>query len=415
MNPTRIIDGKRYTVYRIRNYLGEDFIVVTNVTPEQMATMGAPEQANTYLNCQGKIYRYVNGKWSDFYPFGSGAPGVDGASAYQIALNRGFVGTQDQWLASLKGVPGTSIKGDPGPANALAIGSVQTLPTGVAATASISGTPPVQTLDLGLPRGAPGDTGPANALTISSVSTLPAGSNATAIIRGTPPSQTLELGIPAGPVGPAGVSTLKIGTVSTLAAGSSATATITGTAPNQALNLGIPAGQKGDSGDAGTATAITMGSITTLPAGASATASIVDNKLNLGIPAGVAGPSSSIALGTVTTLAPGTAATASIAGGSLNLGIPGSKRIETYSANTDTNGLFTVTYPTPFSTTPNVHPEAPLNANQTWVKVMSTPTGFSYRLVQRAAVGNGLGVEILAATTTNVAGAPGRATVIATS
>jgi hypothetical protein len=37
--------------------------------------------------------------------------GVNGISAYTSALNGGFVGTEAQWIASLKGLPG-----DPGPA-----------------------------------------------------------------------------------------------------------------------------------------------------------------------------------------------------------------------------------------------------------------------------------------------------------
>lgn len=37
----------------------------------------------------------------------AGPKGEDGASAYQIAVSNGFVGTEQQWLASLKGDPGT--------------------------------------------------------------------------------------------------------------------------------------------------------------------------------------------------------------------------------------------------------------------------------------------------------------------
>lgn len=43
---------------------------------------------------------------------GPGTPGADGASAYQVALNGGFVGTEAQWLASLVGPKGTT--GDAG-------------------------------------------------------------------------------------------------------------------------------------------------------------------------------------------------------------------------------------------------------------------------------------------------------------
>jgi hypothetical protein len=41
-----------------------------------------------------------------------GNPGIDGKSAYQLALDGGFVGTQEQWIASLKGKDGkTPVKG----------------------------------------------------------------------------------------------------------------------------------------------------------------------------------------------------------------------------------------------------------------------------------------------------------------
>ena len=41
-----------------------------------------------------------------------GAPGVDGKSAYQIAVDNGFVGNETEWLASLKGEKGD--QGEPG-------------------------------------------------------------------------------------------------------------------------------------------------------------------------------------------------------------------------------------------------------------------------------------------------------------
>ena len=44
----------------------------------------------------------------------NGEDGADGASAYQIALNNGFVGTEEEWLASLKGDTGSSSGGGSG-------------------------------------------------------------------------------------------------------------------------------------------------------------------------------------------------------------------------------------------------------------------------------------------------------------
>ena len=51
-------------------------------------------------------------------PGNPGTDGAPGASAYQIALQNGFVGTEAQWLASLKGADGTNgtngVDGQPG-------------------------------------------------------------------------------------------------------------------------------------------------------------------------------------------------------------------------------------------------------------------------------------------------------------
>lgn len=52
----------------------------------------------------------------------NGTNGADGASAYQVAVAGGFVGTQAQWLTSLVGPQGIQgIKGDPGDLNRVAV------------------------------------------------------------------------------------------------------------------------------------------------------------------------------------------------------------------------------------------------------------------------------------------------------
>ena len=88
-----------------------------------------------------------------------------------------------------------------------------------------------------------------------------------------------------------------------------------------------------------------------------------------------------------------------------------SKRIEPYTGTTDANGLFTVTYPVAFSAIPNVQPEPPSVANYTWIKVSSATTGFSLRLIQRASL-TVLGLELLAATFTNVPAVAARVLVV---
>lgn len=46
-------------------------------------------------------------KYTEAAVAGVGAiKGKDGKSAYQIALDKGFIGTEEEWLESLKGEPG---------------------------------------------------------------------------------------------------------------------------------------------------------------------------------------------------------------------------------------------------------------------------------------------------------------------
>lgn len=71
--------------------------------------------------------------------------GPPGESAYNLAVADGYTGTMSEWLASLQG--------EPGPANSLAIGTVE---EGATAAASITGTPPTQVLNLTLPGGGGG-------------------------------------------------------------------------------------------------------------------------------------------------------------------------------------------------------------------------------------------------------------------
>nr|DAE99995.1 MAG TPA: hydrolase [Caudoviricetes sp.] len=63
-------------------------------------------------------------------------------------------------------------RGLPGPANSLTIGEVTNIPPGSPATATITGTAPAQTLNLGLPQGVKGDKGDVGDLTPAAQATL---------------------------------------------------------------------------------------------------------------------------------------------------------------------------------------------------------------------------------------------------
>ena len=130
------------------------------------------------------------------------------------ADNSAGSGTLTSWDVNIAGDKGsTGSTGATGPANSLSIGTVTTGAAGSSAAATITGTAPSQTLNLTIPTGATGSqgptgntgaTGPANTLTIGTVSTLSAGSSATASVTGTAPNQTLNLGIPTGATGATG-------------------------------------------------------------------------------------------------------------------------------------------------------------------------------------------------------------------
>lgn len=83
-----------------------------------------------------------------------GDPGAAGKSAYEIAVDNGFIGTETEWLESLKGSDGND-----GTTPNLTIGTVETLEAGSDATATITGDKENPVLNLGIPKGADGQGG----------------------------------------------------------------------------------------------------------------------------------------------------------------------------------------------------------------------------------------------------------------
>lgn len=91
--------------------------------------------------------------------------------------------------------------------------------------------------DLAGPKGDDGDPGPANSL---SIGTVESGADAAATITGDAPSQTLNLTLPKG--GDGNAATIAVGTVTTLDAGEDATVTNSGTPEDAVFDFGIPKG-----------------------------------------------------------------------------------------------------------------------------------------------------------------------------
>lgn len=78
-----------------------------------------------------------------------------GASAYQAAVDNGFVGTEEEWLESLNGEDG-----EDGAAATIAVGTVTTLPPGSPATVTNVGSSSAAVFNFGVPRGPDGLAGP---------------------------------------------------------------------------------------------------------------------------------------------------------------------------------------------------------------------------------------------------------------
>lgn len=74
------------------------------------AALPAGVQSNV-ASAAGRVYIHNGTTWVDSGPVGAqGAQGVQGKSAYEVAVDAGFVGTNAQWLASLKGNTGDTGK-----------------------------------------------------------------------------------------------------------------------------------------------------------------------------------------------------------------------------------------------------------------------------------------------------------------
>lgn len=236
-----------------------------------------------------------------------------GKSAYEVAVENGFSGTETEWLASLKGEPGAAgangkdgtdgktpyvgdngnwfvgsddtgkpsrgAKGEPGKDGVtptFSIESVETGEPGTDAEVTMTGDAPNHGLKFVIPRGDKGDTGAkgdkGEAFTYSDFTAeqLAAlkgakgdkgepGATGAKGDKGDPGAKG-DKGEPGSPGAkgdkgdkgdPGATPNLTIGSVTTLEAGQNATASMSGTAESPVLNLGIPRGAKGEPGEGG--------------------------------------------------------------------------------------------------------------------------------------------------------------------
>lgn len=133
-NPPKIVDGNWYIYDYVNdtyqdsgiNAVGDAFTIVKTYPSIQAMQddYNNPEvktgqfvmidTGNVQNEEDSRLYLKGNTKWK-FISDLSGAQGIQGLSAYQVAVQHGFEGTEDKWLISLKGEKGeTGPKGDKG-------------------------------------------------------------------------------------------------------------------------------------------------------------------------------------------------------------------------------------------------------------------------------------------------------------
>lgn len=133
-NPPKIVDGNWYIYDYVNdtyqdsgiNAVGDAFTIVKTYSsvqameddynnPEVKAGQFVMIDTGDVENEEdSRLYLKGNTEWK-FISDLSGAQGIQGLSAYQVAVQHGFKGTEDEWLISLKGEKGeTGPKGDKG-------------------------------------------------------------------------------------------------------------------------------------------------------------------------------------------------------------------------------------------------------------------------------------------------------------
>ena len=133
-NPPKIVDGNWYIYDYVNdtyqdsgiNAVGDAFTIVKTYPSIQAMEddYNNPEvktgqfvmidTGNVENEEDSRLYLKGNTEWK-FISDLSGAQGIQGLSAYQVAVQHGFEGTEDEWLISLKGEKGeTGPKGDKG-------------------------------------------------------------------------------------------------------------------------------------------------------------------------------------------------------------------------------------------------------------------------------------------------------------
>lgn len=83
--------------------------MTTNVPRDSMGFTGVVDEAHDGTKAIPIVLVTKDGNGNfEYANGGGGGAGVDGKSAFEIAVDNGFAGDEAAWIASLKGTPGTN-------------------------------------------------------------------------------------------------------------------------------------------------------------------------------------------------------------------------------------------------------------------------------------------------------------------
>lgn len=153
-------------------YLGASRRVLSDMSPGGGVQESVPKKISALENDAGYISEEEAGEILAEYPkvaevediinvavekIPAGKDGIDGLSAYEIAVGNGFDGTDAEWLDSLRGAAGEN--GTPGKAATIRTGTVTTGAPGTEASVENVGTEEDAVLNFIIPRGERGEPG----------------------------------------------------------------------------------------------------------------------------------------------------------------------------------------------------------------------------------------------------------------
>ena len=187
-------------ICELEDAVTEPFVIINPSEPDSTDLEDGWMWADSSGYTGYDLYVLDNGNWIPVSSASEGAQGDkgdDGKSAYEIWLEQGNVGTEQDFLDSLKGVDG-----DPGEAATVDVGTTTTTAPGTDAEVTNSGDTTNAIFDFKIPAG---EDGVSPTVTVGSTITVDPDQDAKVTDSGVAPDVVLDFEIPKGETGPSEV------------------------------------------------------------------------------------------------------------------------------------------------------------------------------------------------------------------